>query len=186
MYGSPQMEQNPPSWTGEPQFGHFRTSDSPHIAQNFPPTGSAAERSGLRKSRPSTLYAWFVGQCGFGQKPLAGTTKAISGRESSATASELSAASRLIPNFFASFATVSSLSLVPSPCSNIDNAGCLQPTSAAIVSCESFAAFRALRIFMQISGLSLFTVAYYGLYFINFQAHTYKHYKHSYQLINRL
>ena len=67
------------------------------------------------------------------------------------------------------FATVSSLSFVPSPCSNIDNAGCLQPTSAATVSCESFAAFRALRIFMQISGLSLFTGAYYGLYFIKFQ-----------------
>jgi len=163
------MEQKPPSWTGAPQFGHFRTRDSPHIAQNFPPIGSAAARSGLRKSRPSTRYAWFVGQCGFGQKPLAGETKSITGVESAIPTPGCSPASRLIPNFSASFATVSSLSFVPSPCSNIDNAGCLQPTSAATASCESFAAFRALRIFMQISGLSLFTGAYYGLYFIKFQ-----------------
>jgi hypothetical protein len=46
MYGSPHNEQNPPSCTGAPQFGQDFISVSPHKAQNFPKTGSAAARSG--------------------------------------------------------------------------------------------------------------------------------------------
>ena len=71
------------------------------------------------------------------------------------------------PNFFASFPMTASFSFVPSPCSNIDNADCLQPTSTASSLWDSFAARRASLSFKQISGLKFVTGAYYGLYFIN-------------------
>ena len=76
-------------------------------------------------------------------------------------------ASSETPNFFASFPITASFSFVPSPCSNIDNADCLQPTSDASSLWDSFAARRASFSFKQISGLKFVTGAYYGLYFIN-------------------
>ena len=115
------------------------------------------------KVRPSTAYAAFDGHFGFGQNP----------READATGkapvSKLSGtdASSETPNFFASFPMTASFSFVPSPCSNIDSADCLQPTSAASSLWDSFAARRASLSLKQISGLKFVTGAYYGLYFIN-------------------
>ena len=162
-YGSPQKEQIAPSWTGAPQFGQRFSRTSPHNAQYFPPAGSAAARSGRRKVRPSTAYAAFDGHFGFGQNP----------REAVATVetpvSRLTGAddSSDTPNFFASFPITASFSFVPSPCSNIDNADCLQPTSADSSLWDNFATRRASLSLKQISGLKFVTGAYYGLYFIN-------------------
>ena len=162
-YGSPQKEQIAPSWTGAPQFGQRFSRTSPHSAQYFPPAGSAAARSGRRKVRPSTSYAAFDGHFGFGQNPReADAVKHVPvGLLTGAfTSSET-------PNFFASFPITASFSFVPSPCSNIDNADCLQPTSDASSLWDSFAARRASFSLKQISGLKFVTGAYYGLYFIN-------------------
>ena len=163
MYGSPQKEQTAPSWTDAPQFGHRFSRISPQIAQNFPPTGSAADRSGRRRVRPSTAYAAFDGHFGFGQNPReadADTTGPVNPLAGASAVSDT-------PNFFASFPITASFSFVPSPCSNIDNADCLQPISAASSLWDSFAARRASLSFKQISGLKFVTAAYYGLYFIN-------------------
>ena len=115
------------------------------------------------KVRPSTAYAAFDGHFGFGQNPCeadavtAGPVNPLTGTDTS----------NETPNFFASFPMTASFSLVPSPCSNIDNADCLQPTSDASSLWDSFAARRASFSFKQISGLKFVTGAYYGLYFIN-------------------
>ena len=163
------MEQIAPSCTGAPQFGHRFASTSPQNAQYLPPTGSAADRSGRRYVRPSTEYAVFVGHDGLGQNPRA----RISSKGGNATSTGFSSAtadvSNEIPNLSASRRITASLSFVPSPCSNIDKADCLHPTSVATTCWESFAARRASLIFRQISGLKSITGAYYGLYFINWQ-----------------
>ena len=115
------------------------------------------------KVRPSTAYAAFDGHFGFGQNPReADATKQVPVGLLTGTD-----ASSETPNFFASFSITASFSFVPSPCSNIDNADCLQPTSNASSLWDSFAARRASLSLKQISGLKLVTGAYYGLYFIN-------------------
>ena len=115
------------------------------------------------KVRPSTAYAAFDGHFGFGQNPReADAIKQVP--VSPLTGAD---ASNETPNFFASFPMTASFSFVPSPCSNIDNADCLQPTSDASSLWDSFAARRASLSFKQISGLKFVTGAYYGLYFIN-------------------
>jgi len=160
-YGWPQREQIAPAWTGAPQLGHVLSSNSPHIAQYFPPTGSAVSRSGRKRRISSTKYSLFVGQWGFGQNPwlrslvvrwLSGRMPATGDTESPVDESE-----RL--NFFASFSITSSLSFVPSPCSNIESADCLQPTSAASCPWVSPASRRASFTLLQNSGFRFFKAA---------------------------
>ena len=115
------------------------------------------------KVRPSTAYAAFDGHFGFGQNPR----EADAAKQVPVSLLTGADASSETPNFFASFPMTASFSFVPSPCSNIDNADCLQPTSNASLLWESFAARRASLSFKQISGLKFVTGAYYGLYFIN-------------------
>ncbi len=129
------MEQIAPSCTGAPQFGHRFASTSPQNAQNLPPTGSAADRSGRKDVRPSTEYAVFVGHDGLGQDPRS----RISDASGNATGTGFVSINEGIfvndtPNFSANFRITVSLSFVPSPFSNIDRADCLHPTSAETVS----------------------------------------------------
>jgi len=158
-YGWPQREQIAPAWTGAPQFGHFLSNNSPQIAQYFPPTGSAASRSGRKRRISSTKYSLFVGQCGFGQKPRrSGEVGEWESGRVLTWAGEADGESERL-NFFASFSITSSFSLVPSPCSNIESADCLQPTSAASCPWVSPASRRADFTLLQNSGFRFFKAA---------------------------
>ena len=79
-YGLPQKEQTAPSWTGEPQLGHFRSSTSPQRAQNLPPTGSDSLRSGMMIAFPAAWTLRWLGQSGLGQKPEAGESVEVGTR----------------------------------------------------------------------------------------------------------
>ena len=139
-----------------PQFGHALSNSSPHMAQYFPPTGSDASRSGRKSRIPSTKYSLFVGQWGFGQKPrLASRMSGVAG--ASWLTSLVAQSDKL--NFFASFSITSSFSFVPSPCSNIESADCLQPTSTASSPWVSPASRRADLTLLQNSGFRFFKAA---------------------------
>ena len=157
-YGWPQREQIAPAWTAAPQFGHFLSKSSPHIAQYFPPTGSAASRSGRKSRISSTKYSLFVGQWGFGQKPW-GRGGGVEGWRVRGLEGWVEAGLSESLNFFASFSITSSFSFVPSPCSNIESADCLQPTSAASCPWVSPASRRASFMFLQNSGFRFFKAA---------------------------
>jgi hypothetical protein len=109
------------------------------------------------------LYPWFPGQSGFGQNAVPFSR----GEKTTALETGEDSFFREIPNFSASFSIASSLSFVPSPCSNMESADCLQPTSAASTLCEIPASRRASRILLQISG-SRFITAYIMPYIVLF------------------
>ena len=152
-------------------MGHLFSRTSPHTAQNFPPTGSCSFLLGLKNLFPSTSYTWCEGQFGFGQNPLSWLPLKI-------CAASPETVDALLPDFSGSgienfrhrFSIASRLSLVPSPCSNIERADCLHPISRATTLCERPACLRASLAFLHISG-SRFVTPY-------IMHHLHQFYKH--------
>ena len=154
----PHATQQAPSFSGAPHSGQRTSRTSPQQAHRFAhATGDAILRKGWNKIRLSTTYGTFDGQLQFGQKPLIDTAwHAQPSSDENSLFSAILDCSSEIPKRDAIFFIASSESFVPSPASNMDNAGCLQPNSAARADCDMPFARRACPIWRQISGERFF------------------------------
>ena len=140
-YGIPHIAQHAPSLSAAPHEGQRFSSTSPQTAHLFAPgTGADILREGYRNNCPSTMYGKFDGQRQLGQYPAPAAnsipeTPAIEADEEPPLSAAPCCSSDMLKRS-ASFLTVASESLVPSPASNAESAGCLQPISSARADCE--------------------------------------------------
>ena len=142
-YGWPQTQQQAPSLSGAPQTGQANSRTSPHAAQRrAEDTGAEIKRDGRNKRRPSTTYGTFDGQRKLGQKPLTFPSAGVAA--GGGKPSFPAGCSMGISNISERRITASSDNFVPSPASNADKAGCLQPISAARDTCEMPLSLRIL------------------------------------------